>query len=577
MDNEQPKIWGESRLLSSDLRSSQIPETAYFHQIFNANKAIMLVIDPDTGHIIEGNLAACQFYGYDSQTLATMSIHQINMLSEEDIKVEMQQAKEHVKNHFHFQHRLASGEIREVEVYSGPIQVFGKLLLYSIVHDITPLVLAEKALRDSEQKNRQVLKNLGVAVCILQAGQFVFANDTCARWLGSSTEMLLGVGISNLNCSPAVRQALQTRYQELMEGSLMEHAWELRLQNGSKESWFLIQSSRVCWEEAPATLTVAHDITERKMMEQALRESEDRYRQLFEAESDAVFLIENATGQILEANSAAVTLYGYSRVEILVRKNSDLSAEPEETRRVTRSTPIQFEQVIHIPLRWHRKKDGTVFPVEITGRFFQWQGRGVHIAAIRDITFRCQAEEKILAQQKQLEAANARLKALAAKDPLTELFNRRAFDEQLIKEIARATRQNTLLSVILVDIDFFKTYNDSFGHPAGDEILQQLARLLEQLSRTADVVARFGGEEFVLILPRTGSQGALQLANRCRLSIEKTEWPRQALTASFGVATMNPAEGVKTSYQLITEADQALYASKNAGRNRVTHFETIEK
>ena len=140
---------------------------------------------------------------------------------------------------------------------------------------------------------------------------------------------------------------------------------------------------------------ILRDITERKQAEEALRQSEEDYRQLFEAESDAIFLIDNETGRILQANNAACVLYGYNRKELLAKKNADLSAEPEQTRHVTRDTPIAADQVVTIPLRWHRKKDGTVFPVEITGRFFLHQGRLVHIAAIRDITERKRAEAQL--------------------------------------------------------------------------------------------------------------------------------------------------------------------------------------
>ena len=131
------------------------------------------------------------------------------------------------------------------------------------------------------------------------------------------------------------------------------------------------------------------------MSEEALRESEERYRQLFELESDAVVLIDNETGRILEANTAASALYGYTREELLRKKNSDLSAEPEETQHVTQTTPVIADQVVFIPLRFHRQSDGAVFPVEITGRFFNWRGRPVHIAAIRDITERKQAEKAL--------------------------------------------------------------------------------------------------------------------------------------------------------------------------------------
>ncbi|HZY45378.1 MAG TPA: PAS domain S-box protein, partial [Anaerolineae bacterium] len=128
--------------------------------------------------------------------------------------------------------------------------------------------------------------------------------------------------------------------------------------------------------------------------ERALRESESRYRELFEAESDAIVLIDNATGNILEANSAAVALYGYDHAELLTKRNVDLSAEPEETQQVTQGTPIIPDQVVTIQLRFHRKKDGSVFPAEITGRFFIRDGRPVHIAAIRDITERKRAEQE---------------------------------------------------------------------------------------------------------------------------------------------------------------------------------------
>jgi PAS domain S-box-containing protein len=134
---------------------------------------------------------------------------------------------------------------------------------------------------------------------------------------------------------------------------------------------------------------------EKRQAEESLRESEDRYHQLFEAGSDAVFLIDNETGRLLEANSAASALYGYPHEELLAMKNADLSAEPEQTQKVTQTTPVAAERVVRIPLRYHRKKDGTVFPVEITGRFFNWQGRPVHIATIRDITGRRQAEETL--------------------------------------------------------------------------------------------------------------------------------------------------------------------------------------
>ena len=142
-------------------------------------------------------------------------------------------------------------------------------------------------------------------------------------------------------------------------------------------------------------------IQEHIAAERSLRESEGRHRQLFEAASDAVFLIDNATGRIIDANNAASALYGYDKHELLAKKNTDLPAEPEETQRAARETPVSPDQAEAVALRLHRKKDGTVFPVEITGGFFTWEGRPVHLISIRDITERrrIEGERKLVSRR----------------------------------------------------------------------------------------------------------------------------------------------------------------------------------
>jgi PAS domain S-box-containing protein len=155
----------------------------------------------------------------------------------------------------------------------------------------------------------------------------------------------------------------------------------------------------------PVSAPVLRGWVESFLRLRAAQDQAEHYRQLFEAESDAVFLIDNETGQILEANRAATLLYGYSLAELLTKKNTDLSAEAAETRRVTQESPVRADQIVTIPLRFHRKKDGQVFPVEITGRFFSWRGRSVHLVAIRDITSRRQMEESLRQSEERLDFA----------------------------------------------------------------------------------------------------------------------------------------------------------------------------
>ncbi len=179
---------------------------------------------------------------------------------------------------------------------------------------------------------------------------------------------------------------------------------------------------------------------------------------------------------------------------------------------------------------------------------------------------------ELRAQEEALKAANAQLEALATTDGLTGIKNHRAFQERLREEFERATRYNASLSLILLDVDKFKEYNDTFGHPAGDMALIEVAQVLQELVRSADTVARYGGEEFVILLPCTDRDGALACAERFRAAIETRLWDR-AVTASFGVATYDhPTIQAET---LLAQADEALYQSKKRGRNRVLHYEYL--
>lgn len=199
------------------------------------------------------------------------------------------------------------------------------------------------------------------------------------------------------------------------------------------------------------------------------------------------------------------------------------------------------------------------------------------VVAQLELKRQCAALSHTLGQlqrtQSNLEAANTRLEVLAVTDELTQLLNRRAFDERLAHEIKRAARNRRPLSLVLLDIDHFKSYNDQFGHPAGDYLLKSFAGHLQQQVRTTDSAARYGGEEFAVILPDTDETGALVLSERLRSSIEATMHIKRSVTASIGVASLQT--GTADSATLIAAADAALYYSKKYGRNRTTHINSL--
>ena len=165
-----------------------------------------------------------------------------------------------------------------------------------------------------------------------------------------------------------------------------------------------------------------------------------------------------------------------------------------------------------------------------------------------------------------LRLANARLSEISMTDVLTCIANRRAFNDRLATEEAHSRQTGDPFSMLLMDIDHFKLFNDHHGHLAGDEALFRIADTLKRNNRSYDLLARYGGEEFALILPRTRLDAAVATAERLRRAVETAQMPWQNMTLSIGAATFEPVFG---SMGLIAAADRALYAAKAAGRNRV--------
>jgi two-component system cell cycle response regulator len=179
-----------------------------------------------------------------------------------------------------------------------------------------------------------------------------------------------------------------------------------------------------------------------------------------------------------------------------------------------------------------------------------------------------------LARRDPLEQMAARqLYESSMRDPLTDLHNRRFFDQRLREEFAFATRHQAPLSVILLDLDHFKKVNDTWGHPAGDEVLRQVAALIKRCVRKEDVASRFGGEEFGVVVRTESHEGARAVAERMRKRLEDTPIYHEGnlilVTTSAGVATAAPPHLYESPAALLAAADQALYRAKAAGRNRI--------
>ncbi|MBU7318011.1 sensor domain-containing diguanylate cyclase [Paenibacillus oleatilyticus] len=302
--------------------------------------------------------------------------------------------------------------------------------------------------------------------------------------------------------------------------------------------------------------------------------SDSLYRTLVEQSTDVVSM-HDLSGRILYISPSCRVLLGYEPEELIGTSAYDLFHPEDLTKIPGMMSPM--ETAPNLPLSSYRirTKNGGYVWFETSGRIADDEhdsGNGQTVICIsRDISSRKQTEQ-------QLMKTNELLQKISSIDALTGLANRRFFDERFAKEWRHAMRFSTPLSVILLDIDYFKRYNDTYGHHDGDACLQYVAEAMRRAAkRPGDMIARYGGEEFVIVLPVTDGRGALYVGERMRSEVEQLRIPHRGsavssfVTASLGVATMIPVRDVSPR-ELIIRADKALYRAKQEGRNRAIAY-----
>ncbi|MDD2899198.1 MAG: diguanylate cyclase [Desulfuromonadaceae bacterium] len=302
-------------------------------------------------------------------------------------------------------------------------------------------------------------------------------------------------------------------------------------------------------------------ITDHLHNKDALRPSEERFKAFYDISSGGIFIHDN--GIIIDCNQRLSDLTGYAFEELVGMEVLVLiSAEWHE--RVQQKIMHGFEQAYDVE---GIRKNGSRYQLSLRGSSITYKGRTVKAAELQDITERKQAENA-------LAELNRNLEALSITDGLTGIANRRQFDVILGREHARHKRSGAPLSLILLDIDFFKAFNDRYGHVKGDECLRLVAQAIAGCTvRPADLPARYGGEEFACILPETEHTGAKQIAEKIRRTIHSLAIPHtgssvaDVVTVSLGVVTVHCNED-ESPIDVITQVDELLYRAKSNGRNR---------
>ncbi len=282
----------------------------------------------------------------------------------------------------------------DIEFNASAITYEGQLASLVSIRDITERKQMQARLEQSEQKYRNLVENAHDGIIITQFGNFKYINCAFCNAIEYSEEELLE--------SPFLSVVAEEDHQKMIEyhklrmaGDKHQMIYEAKgITKSGKVKYFEINTSYIEYNGHPATFIILRDHTDHRMMEDILKASEKKYRRLFEAESDAIFLIDKETGKILDANPAATQIYGYSHEEFLGLRNIDISAEPDKTRKAT------AEDHDFVPIRYHKKKNGDIFAVEISAGVTELDCRQVHIITARDITERLRMQNELSESEK---------------------------------------------------------------------------------------------------------------------------------------------------------------------------------
>ena len=301
----------------------------------------------------------------------------------------------------------------------------------------------------------------------------------------------------------------------------------------------------------------------------------EKMQMVFNTSPDAAMITRLKEGLIIDVNEGFSVITGFTHEEAIGNHTLEINLWQNKAERELFLTELSEKGICENKEFVFERKDKSQFFGLLSARIITIYEVPHIINSIKDITERKLAEQKIQQLVQQLEQERNIAQVNSITDSLTGLFNRRYFDDALKTEFFRAKRYGEVLSLIILDIDYFKDFNDHYGHLAGDDCLRQIGTLLNStIGRVSDITARYGGEEFVVILPKTDHYGAKKIAEQIRKAIEELMIPHATsdiekyVTVSVGGVTVNTSIFVLPE-QVVLLADEALYSAKRGGRNRI--------
>lgn len=505
------------------------------------------------GSFIYINEAAYKNRGYTKDEMFGMKVQDLDYHDErigsevyaENMNHIFQQIEEKGVATFEVSHKCKNGDIIPLEITSRDVREEENHYLISIARDISERKSLYGSLEKSEKQYRALVENSQIGIFSSKlSGEIVYVNDAIVNILGydSQEELYKQKAITSYKF-PEQRSEL---LHELTKNGKVD-SFEATVLNKHNEEKIILISAHI---EDDTLSGVFIDITESKKAVEEITKLSKAMEEI-----DDIIMISDRSGILTYVNDAYINHTGYSREESIGKSASLLKSAKHDKTFYKELWQIILSGEVYRGLVINRKKDGELYYEEKTispikdekGKITSFVSTG------KDITDRIEMQQD--------------LEKLASTDQLTGIYNRHKFEELYSNELERAKRYKKPLSLVMFDIDHFKNVNDTYGHDAGDAVLQRIAKIIKENIRTSDIFARWGGEEFLILCIESELNNAAALAEKLRTSIESEEFDKVGrITSSFGVASYIDKEAKDI---FIKRADDALYIAKNEGRNRV--------
>ncbi len=552
-------------------------KTTHYENLMRTSSDAIHILDRQ-GNLREWNAAFRQHLGYSDEELVGMNAASWDLQwDEEQLKIMIASLIE-VGSRFRTRHRRKDGVSREVEINATGINLDGELLLYASARDITDNIRLEHDLKEQRDYLEQVITNMGQGLTITDADHhFVYVNPAYTRLFGYKLEDLIGKQYLDITAYVNPEDVEKSRAARL-RGETSTFQSQLYRSDGTVAPVLFTGAPR--WQDGKiaGTIGVITDLTEFKNIEKALIEERNLLRTLVDNLPHRIFA-KDIEGRYMLNNREDALFFGFeSPADLAGKSDFDLHGpeaaanfRDQDQSVIVSGKPLVIEYSL-------TGIDGTEHWTKLTktpwrsvdGKVIGIVGIAVDISENKEIERLLNTNnEKLKQQYGKLTFVHSQLREQSQRDPLTHLYNRRYLDDHLLKEASSALRSKKKLGVVMIDLDHFKLINDSYGHLAGDEVLQVIARMVKTHLRTSDIVCRYGGEEILCLIPDTNSDIILTRIEQMRLKIanavviQSREDVRQ--TVSIGVAFF-PDHGTDIA-AVINAADEALYQAKQAGRN----------